>query len=168
VSYITPAQLITGPNALLELAQLVEIDADLLAATIAAGDRSAWSSEEIAAADAALVTIADYITRADGEINARLSQRGYTLPMSPVQFPILVVWAAAIARYHLARTRDLTNEQTGRHERDYREAIKALQLVADGRLSLGAGDPLSAAEQTDATQITSNPRLFSRNSLAGL
>lgn len=169
MSYITPAQLSNGPEALQELAQLLVVDADLLALTIAAGDRTAYSSDDIAAADAALVSIGNYIARADGEIDARLAQRGYAVPMSAASFPILVVWAAAITRYHLSRMRDRTSEETGRVERDYREAIKALQLVADGKLSLGANDPLANAQQdTQSIQITSNPRLMSRNSLAGL
>lgn len=168
MSYITPAQLSNGPEALTELSQLLSVDSALLALTIAAGDRSTYSVEEIAAADAALVSIGNYITRADGEIDARLAQRGYTVPMSAASFPILVVWAAAITRYHLSRMRDLTNEQTGRVERDYRDAIRALQLVADGKLSLGARDPLAVAEQPAAILITGNSRIFSRSSLGGL
>lgn len=167
MSYITPAQLATGPEALQELSQLLSVEAALMAATIAGGDRTSWTSDERAAADAALATVNEYILRADGEINARLSQRGYTLPQSATAFPVLTVWAAAIARYHLARMRDRTNEETGRHERDYRDALRALQHIAEGRLSLGADDPLSHAEQP-AIQITSNERLFSRSSLGAL
>ena len=136
MSYITPAQLATGPEALQELAQLLSVDQDLLLATIAGTSRSAWTSDEIAAADAALVTLQSYIARADSEINARLSHRGYAVPMSAESFPILVVWAAAITRYHLSRMRDRTNEETGRVERDYRDTIRALQHVADGKLNL--------------------------------
>lgn len=167
--YITPAQLATGPEALQELSQLLGVaDQDLLLATINGSDRTAWTVDEIAAADAALATLEAYIERADSEINARLSHRGYSVPMSAESFPILMVWAAAITRYHLARMRDRTSEETGRVERDYRDALRALQMVADGKLSLGAGDPLAAAQQTAAVHVTSNPRIMTRESLGRL
>lgn len=166
--YITAAQLASGPEALQELSQLLGVEASLLAATIAGADRSDWTAEEIAAADAGMATLADYIARGDSEIDARLAQRGYALPLSPTSFPILVVWAAAIVRYHLARMRDRTTEETGRVERDYRDALRALQMVADGKLSLGAGDPLAVAQQADGIFMASNPRIMTRESLGRL
>lgn len=166
--YITPAQLARGPEALKELSELLGVDPTLLQLTLDGGDRTDYSDVEIAGADAALATLTDYIGRGDAEIDARLAQRGYALPLSAASFPILTVWAAAIVRYHLARMRDRTTEETGRVERDYREALRALALVADGKLSLGANDPLTVAQQTDGIQISSNPRIFTRSTLGRL
>lgn len=168
--YCTPIQLADGPESLKELSELYGIDADLLAATVADDDRSAWTPDEIAAADAALASIERFIVLADGEVNARLAVRGYTLPQSAAQFPVLVVWARAIARYHIHRQRDRTNEETGRIERDYRDTLRALDAVANGKLSLGTGDPLFDATRANqgAVRITSQPRMFSRRTLEGL
>lgn len=171
MSYVTAQQLSDGPESLKELSELYGIEAELLAATLAGGDRSGWTPEEITGADDALASIDRFIVQADGEVDARLAVRGYTLPQNPVQFPVLTVWARAIARYHIHRQRDRTNEETGRIERDYRDALRALDAVAAGKLSLGAGDPLAtepAGADSGAVRITSNPRLFSRGSLGGL
>jgi phage gp36-like protein len=170
MSYVTPAQLATGSGALKELAELFDLASDaLLLATINGTDRSAWTADEIADADAALVAIELAIAKADGEVDARLSQRGYVLPVNVVTFPVVMVWADAIARYHVNRQRDLKSDETGRHERDYRDALRALQLVADGKLSLGAGDPL-APPAPGATgsgpEHCADARVFDRDSLA--
>lgn len=164
--YLTPAQLADGPGARLEIAQLFELDADLLAATLAEADRSAWTADEIAAADAAVVTIQAVIARADAEVDAHLAQRGYALPQDATKFPVLITWSRAITRYHLQIQRDRTNEDTGRIERDYRDALRALQAVAKGQLALGAGDPLAAGGAEPASvQSSSSARRFTRNTL---
>lgn len=173
--YVTPANLIDGAEAAKELAELYGIDDPALMVTvIAGGDTSAWTPAEVAAATDALASITRFCTQADGEVNTRLAQRGYPLPQSATQFPVLAVWARAIARYHLHRQRDRTNEETGRIERDYRDALRALDQVAAGKLSLGAGDPLAPgpANPTDpatgAVRVTSQPRMFSRDTLGDL
>lgn len=156
MTYCTPLQLADGPGALSELAELYEIAPALLRATLAGDDRSDWSAEEIAAADAALASLQGALARATGEVDARLAVRGYPLPADPVQFPVLVVWTAAIARYRVHRQRDRTTEASGRIERDLCDAQLALEAVASGRLSLGAGDPLAAASP-GAPQFVSRP-----------
>ncbi len=168
--YVTAQQLADGPEALKELAELYQVEDDLLAATLAGTDRSAWTLDEIAVADAALLSIGRFIAQADGEVDARLAVRGYPLPQSATQFPVLAVWGRAITRYHLNRNRDRTDEERGRIERDYRDALRALDLVAAGKLSLGADDPLfdTAPASDGAVRATSQPRMFSRGSLGGL
>ena len=167
--YVTPAQLADGSDATKEYAELYGVDPALLAVVIAAGDTSAWPPAEVAAATAALASIERFCTQADGEVDARLAVRGYPLPQDPVQFPVLQVWARAIVRYHLNRLRDRTSEETGRIERDYREALRALDMVAAGKLTLGAGDPLAeGAADEGAVRMTSNARMFSRSTLGGL
>lgn len=171
MSYVTATQLIDGPDSLKELSELYGIAAALLAATINEASRSAWTPDEIADADAALASVKRFITQADGEVDTRLAIRGYALPQNPTQFPVLSVWARAIARYHIHRQRDRTTEETGRIERDYRDALRALDLVAQGKLSLGAGDPMAAdptASDGGATRVQSQGRMFSRGSLGRL
>lgn len=171
MSYLTADQLADGPESLKELSELYGIEADLLAATLAGGDRSAWTPAEIAAADAALASIGRFIAQADGEVDARLAVRGYALPQDAQRFQVLTVWARAIARYHIHRQRDRTNEETGRIERDYRDALRALDLVAAGKLSLGAGDPLApepGAGDGGAIRVSGGQRMFSRSTLGGL
>lgn len=168
--YCSTSQLVDSKLRLAEIAQLLSVDVALLAATIAAGDRDAWSADEVAAADAALASIEQELVRADGEVNARLARRGYALPQDATQFPILTVWARAIARYHLhaERSGEGASVVDGRIERDYLDARDALQLVAEGKLTLGAGDPLAVpASSADdgAIRIESQPRMFSRESL---
>lgn len=165
--YVTPAQLIDGPDSLNELSELFGVGAALLRAVVDGQDTSAWLAADVATAQSALVSIDQRIVQAGGEIDARLAQRGYPLPMDPVQFPILAVWARAIARYHLHPQRDRTSTETGRIERDYKDAIRALDLVATGELSLGANDPLGSA-LGGAVRVAGNPRLFSRNILGRL
>lgn len=169
--YLTAADLADGAEALRELSELYGVDPDLLAATIAAGDRSGWPGDEVATADDALASIQRFIDQAGAEIDARLAVRGYPLPQDPVQFPILTVWGRAIARYHLHRQRDRTNEETGRIERDYRDALRALDQVGAGKLSLGAGDP-TAPDPLDpdggGVRSESKPRVFSRDTLRAL
>lgn len=172
MSYCTPAQLVDSPDRLTELAQVWNLDGGLLAATVSGTDRSAWTIEEIAAADAALAAIERELTRVDGEVDARLATRGYALPLDAAQFPVLTVWARSIARYHLnaARNGDGADVEQGRVERDYLDARKALQLVADGKLSLGANDPLATVDDSSDGHIRmqSHSRLFNRSSLQGL
>lgn len=171
MSYVTPANLADGNDAAKELAELYGIDVALLAAVIAAGDTSAWPPADVTAAQDALASITRYCTQADAEVDARLAVRGYTLPQSATTFPVLLVWARSIARYHLNRNRDRTDEERGRIERDYRDALRALDAVAAGTLSLGAGDPL-APDPGDpdggAVRVASQSRLFSRTTLGGL
>lgn len=169
--YVTPAQLSDGAEALRELSELYALDQALLGATIAGGDRGGWPPEEVAEADAALASIERFAEQATGEVDARLAVRGYTLPQDPAQFPVLAVWARAIARYHLHRQRDRTGEDTGRIERDYRDALRALDQVANGKLSLGAGDPLAPdPDDPDGgpVRIQGNERIFSRKTLGSL
>lgn len=170
MSYLTIEQLADGPEARKELAELYALDVALLSATLDGEDRSAWDADEQAAADEAVASIGRFIAQADGEVDARLAVRGYPLPMSAVQFPVLTVWARAIVRYHLNRNRDRTDEERGRIERDYRDALRALDYVAQGKLSLGAGDPLVGTDPADggAVRIASNPRMFTRKGLGAL
>jgi phage gp36-like protein len=168
MAYVTPVQLADGSGAALELAQLFDVSEALMIATIQGGDRDDSEPEDIAKADAALDSIVKAIALADGECDSRLAVRGYALPIDVERFPVLTVWARSIARYHLNRNRDKTDEERGRIERDYRDALRSLDLVAAGKLSLGSGDPLLSSDAGGSVQMVSNERIFSRHSLGRL
>lgn len=168
MSYCTVADITTGAEALQELAQPLGVEESLMRATIDGADRSTWSAVEVIAADRALITALEMIERADAEIDARLAQRGYAVPLSSAQFPVLRVWAVAITRYLLARVQEPDTTKGSRTARDYRDAIASLDLIAAGKLSLGANDPLAAGQQSATIEITGNPRLMSRQSLRHL
>ena len=169
--YVTPAQLIAGPEGAKPLAERYDIEPALLAVVIAGGDTSAWPGADIDEAEAALASIERFCDQAQAEVDTRLAVRGYPLPQDATRFPVLTVWSRSIALYHLNHQRDKTSEELGRIERDYRDALRALDLVAEGKLSLGAGDPLApdpADAGAGAVRLDSQPRIFSRRSLRGL
>jgi phage gp36-like protein len=166
MSYLTPAQLVEGQGSLLEMAQLHELPPELLAATIAGGDRSAWSADEIAAADAALASLLVKLDEASSEVDTYLVRRGYDVPLSSAQFPVLKTWTRMVARYHIQQQRDKTNEDSGRIERDYRSASRALEAVAAGDRALGAGDPLLDGSSAGSPQVSAQDRIFTRDGLA--
>lgn len=169
--YVTPAQLASGPDSLNELSELFQVAPALMRATLDDTDRHDWATDDVLQADAALVQIQFACDQAKGEVDSRLARRGYQLPLPAGQFPVLTVWARAIARYHLHPQRDRTNEETGRIERDYRNAIRNLDKVAAGELTLGANDPLAVVADSQgggAVRVESNPRIHSRESLGRL
>ena len=164
--YVELVQLAERPGAL-ELAQVASTEhqaivaADLMEATLRGGDRAAWSTEALAEADAALARIVDAVNQADGLIDGYLRQRRYALPLFPV--PRLVAeWSRAIARYYLHRN-SITDERSDPIARDYRDALRQLQQVVDGKLSLGPEDP--QAPKTEGVQISAAERVWDRNTL---
>lgn len=113
------------------------------------------------------------ITDAEGEINSYLGKQ-YDLPLPGVvdvlepevnsSVPdVLRRVAADIAIYRLAPSHDmLTREQRKRYD----DAVKWLERVASGEVSLGVEAPTPT--QGGGLQITSNPRIFTRDSTDGL
>ncbi|MFT4190843.1 MAG: DUF1320 domain-containing protein [Comamonas sp.] len=174
--YITHTELAERPGAR-ELAQVagslaqpVRDDA-LMDATLRAADRSAWTVAEVAAADAALARIDDAVAEAGAVIDGFLSQRGYTLPLTlpatSTGKSLLTSWCRAIARYLLNKSR-VTDESKDPVARDYRDALKMLQLMASGKLSLGADDP-AVSQNTGMTDVRfagARP-VFGRDQLRG-
>lgn len=147
--YCTPAQLADAKISR-ELAQLATpdrypvVDDALFEATLRGQDRSSYDPADVAIADLALAHVEKALTDADGVIEGYLSLRKptpYTLPLSPVP-GIVVVWARQIARYLLSKDRVGTREETDPVVRDYRDALRFLELSRDGKFSLGANDPL--------------------------
>lgn len=150
--YITHTALAERPGAR-ELAQVASaehrpiVDAALMDATLRYDDRSAWSVDEQTEADAALARIADAVAEADATIDGFLARRGYALPLEPVP-GIVAGWSRAIARYLLHKSR-ISLESNDPIVRDYRDALRLLQLTADGKFSLGADDAVATGSATD-------------------
>lgn len=173
--YISTAELAERPGAR-ELAQLASAEHqavseyDLMDATLRGTDRSAWAADRIAAADVALARINDAVAEASAVIDGYLVQRGYVLPLelpaTSTGKSVLTAWARAITRYLLNKSR-ITDESKDPVARDYRDALKMLGLLAQGKYSLGAGDPAAGvvSGNTDV-RFTGAPTVFGRDQLA--
>lgn len=165
--YITTVQLADRPGAT-EIAQVATpereavVDAELMDATLRGLDRSGWSAALVAIADEALAVVNAAITDADSLIDGYLAKR-YTLPFAGAM-NLLTVWARAIARYLLHKDRR-TLENDDPIVRDYRDATKSLQLVADGKLSLGATDPSLSTSADGSVQFESDDTVFGRDQM---
>lgn len=138
----------------------------LMEATLRGEDRGAFDPAAIVVADAALAHIEAALVDADAVIDGYLRARRpdpYVVPLDPVP-DIVTVWARWIARYLLHKDRVGTSEQQDPIVRDYREALKFLQLVADGKFSLGASDPLPPAG-AGAPEVCAPERVFTHDAL---
>ncbi len=175
--YITPIELAERPGAR-EIAQVASQpsqavrDDALMDATLRGADRSAWTPEQIAAADLALQRVNDAIAEAGALIDGFIVQRGYTLPLvlppASAGKNVLTSWGRAITRYLLNQHR-ITDEAKDPVVRDYRDAMKMLGLLAQGKFSLGAADPAadpnsSAASSTDV-RFSGDTNVFGRDQL---
>lgn len=167
MSYITHAQLAERPGAR-ELAEVATpahlrmVPYELMAAALTGSDRSAWTAEENERADAALERIDDAIKDAQAMIDGFLALRGY-LPLDPVP-GIVTAWCRAITRYKLHQHR-LSTDDKDPIVRDYRDAMKLLQLTADGKFSLGANDPIQTDPNSIDVRFDADPNVFGRDQL---
>lgn len=165
--YVTLLQLAESPGAL-ELAQVASssheavVDAELMDLTLRAGVRTSYTATQIAAADKAKARIVELVGEADGVIDGYLAKR-YTLPLT-VTPKILVTWARAVVRYKLNKDRQ-TDERSDPVVRDYRDAIKFLQQVAEGRFSLGLEDPTTGPSSDGEVRFESGAKVFGRRVL---
>lgn len=164
--YITPAQLAEIPGAT-ELAQSagpehgVVIDPALMDLTLRGGDRAAFGAEEVAAADAALIRIQTAIEWA-GEFIDGYIRRRVSLPLSSVPLMLLRV-ARHLVRYDLHKT--LIGDDKDPIIRDYRGAVALLGAIRDGKVAIGAEDPLDAsAGSVGEVRFESSPPVFGRSS----
>lgn len=166
--YLTLAQLCDRPGPR-ELAQVATPEAarivadDLMAASLTGSDRSAWSGAEIAVADATLAQIQSALDDAAATIDGYLATR-YALPLNPVP-AIVTGWARAITRYKLHGHR-ISEEKSDPIVRDYKDALRFLELTAAGKFSLGADDPVNSAT-APATEvlISASAAVFGRGEL---
>lgn len=166
--YVTSTALAERPGAR-ELAQVASaehrpiVDAELMDATLRGTDRSAWDAPSQSEADAALARIADAVAEADAMIDGFLARRGYALPLSPAP-GIVAGWSRAIARYLLHKSR-ISLESNDPIVRDYRDALKLLQLTADGKFSLGADDAVATGASATDVRFDAPAPVFGRAQL---
>ena len=172
--YITTTELAERPGAR-EIAQAASsatapvVDYGLMDATLRGSDRTAWTTEQIAAADAALRRVEDAVAEAEAVIDGYLAQRGYTLPLvlppTSTGKSLLTAWSRAIARYLLLGQRQ-ADESKDPVARDYRDALKMLGQLAAGKLSLGGTDPAAPANAVSTdVRFDAAPQVFSRREL---
>lgn len=162
--YLTAAQLADRPGAT-ELAQVATpqrdpvVAADLMQATLIGGDRSGFDPADVAVADLALEAITTAIGDASAVIDGYLAAR-YSLPLASTP-SVLIVYARAITRYLLHKDRRAM-ESDDAIVRDYRDAMKFLELVSAGKVTLGAGDP-TTADNGSTVEFVGDCPVFSRD-----
>jgi phage gp36-like protein len=115
---------------------------DLLYQTVINGDRSAWTAQEIAAADQALIKINLAVDDAQKHINSYLVASNYTLPLSQemIDNSDLSRSESAITRYYLYD--DDPTEEVGKR---FKNVIAWLKDLSTGKASLGAEDTSMAS-----------------------
>ncbi|MGE4404483.1 gp436 family protein [Pseudomonas sp.] len=168
MQYITAVALAERPGAR-ELAQVATaehlrmVPFELMEATLRGGDRSTWTADQVAAADDALQRIEEAVGQAESMVDGFLARRGYPLPLSPV--PELVTgWVRDIARYLLHKDRG-GQAADDPIVRAYRDALKFLEMIAAGKFSLGANDPIQTDPNLVDVRFDSSPSVFNRDQL---
>lgn len=165
--YVTLAELADRPGAS-ELSQVATplrypaVDPELLDALLRGEPVSSWPAEQVQVGMEALDVIVSATNEAQATIDGYLRRRGYSLPLA-TRFGIVSSWARSITRYLLHKDR-LTTESNDPIVRDYRDALRFLQLVADGKFSLGQDDPV-APVGGGGPEFCTAPRVFSRDAL---
>ncbi|MDO5623791.1 MAG: DUF1320 domain-containing protein [Pseudomonadota bacterium] len=165
--YVTHAELAENPGAL-ELSEVASdeharpVAAELLDALLRGQDVAAWPTDEVAAAQRALARIDDAVADAGAVIDGYLAKRGYALPLRAPVHRLVAAWARDIARHRLHKNR-LAPDGKDPIERAWRDALRLLQQVADGKFSLGAQDAV-AVHKTQAI-FDSAPLVFGRKQL---
>ena len=102
---------------------------------------------------------------ADAEIDSYIAKR-YTLPLREVP-RVLAVFACDIARYRLTGTE---RTESGVILERYRMAIRYLEKVAAGSVTLGAGATTGTVVESDEDAVqfcVGAPRQFTRRSTGG-
>ena len=170
--YITHTELAERPGAR-ELANVATadnlrvIDFELMDASLRGADRSAWDAQALAAADDALRRIDETVAEADAQIDGYLAKRGYAVPLVPQAAStakLIAGWSRAISRYLLQKD-SISDEKTSHIARDYRDALRMLQLTAEGKFSLGADDPQASGSAATDVRFSYPEPVFGRNQL---
>ena len=130
----------------------------LLRALINDGDLSAWSEEEIAAAGEAAYRMQVAVDDAEHDINFYIGTR-YSLPLSPVPATLTRV-ASDIARFRL-----YDDHATEEVRQRYKDALRMLEQIAQGKLDLGIAEPQATGGAPD---FRTPGRLFTHSTLEDL
>lgn len=133
---------------------------ELLSAAASGADLSGYTAAEQAAAQVALVRVERALEDARQTIDSYLGGR-YQLPLS--QAPeVLERIAGQLARYFLYD--DAATEQI---ETLYKDSIKFLESVANGRVQLGPTTTGATAQPSAGAEMVSAGRVFGRDSSRG-
>ncbi|MFC0956139.1 gp436 family protein [Pasteurella multocida] len=164
--YITLQQLSEKPG-VVELAQVTAqvghppADWRIISKIIEGEDVASEQPAAVEKAQQAIARIDEVIVDSSALIDGYLRQRGYKLPFKQVP-RILTTWARAIVRYSLHQHLP-SEEKNSPIVRDYRDALKLLQLVAEGKFSLGLEDTL--AESSGEPKFIKRERVFTAETL---
>lgn len=164
--YITLQQLSEKPG-VIELAQVTAqvgqppADWRIIGKIIDGEDVAGEQPQALKKAQQAIARIEEVIADASSLIDGYLRQRGYKLPFKQVP-RILTTWARAIVRYSLHQHLP-SEEKNSPIVRDYRDALKLLQLVAEGKFSLGLEDTLT--QSSGHPKFTKRDRVFTTETL---
>ncbi len=109
-----------------------------------------------------LQVVEEAIARADSEIESYCGVR-YSVPISPVP-PLLRTLSVDMALYHMYSRRS-TAPAVRRVK--YTEAVSLLREIATGAAVLTGTEKPRETSDHDVAVLTSNSRLFTRDSLAG-
>lgn len=132
------------------------VSGEMLLLATASGDLTGYTTPEQDATAAALEIINNKLLDAEGMVNGYLSGR-YEVPL--VTVPRLVVSATCdIVRYALYD--DIATEQITKR---YNDAIKLLEQISKGVVSLGIDDTGSKPVASAGAQMTSVGKVFGRD-----
>lgn len=168
MSYATPADLVERYEADLiaqrAVPEGIRVVGPLLVLTINGGDRSAYSTAEIEAADRGLARIVEVLLDADGLIDGYLSPLGLSLPLGTVPRIIKRI-ACEIAKFYL------WGDQAGKdstEERDYKASVKTLEGIRRGDVELGIQpQPGMTPDRVAPELVLGNERIFTRRKMRG-
>lgn len=127
------------------------------------GDLSSFTDEEAAAATDAAAAIRDALVRASGLVDGYCGKRNQ-VPFDPVP-DFVKALDLDIAVYNLfSRRNNIPENKTDR----YKNAVKNLEGLSKGTITLGLQDPAPATTHSSATpQVMPGSRQFSRDRLKG-
>ena len=117
--------------------------------------------DDLGVVDTARVTRA--ITDADAEIDGHCGKHA-KVPLDPVP-PLVRKFSVAIAIYNLFQRRHGAPED---RERDYKDAVRFLERVADGRATLGVQpppDPPGEDDVSDSPLVNTRPQIFGTDTM---
>ena len=166
--YITLQQLYEKPG-IMELSQVTAqvgqppADWRIIGKIIDGEDVAGEPPVAVEKAQQSIARIEEVIADSSALIDGYLRQRGYKLPFK--QTPrILTTWARSLVRYYLHQHLP-AKEADNPIVRDYRDTLKLLQLVAEGKFSLGLEDELTPISGLPKFSKKASDRVFTAETL---